>query len=296
VVVRVVLFQLLGGVLAFGFFLLAFWIAGWFGFDDPEGWWRRVFAQPIRERLAAADAAWGGGTALLAAGVGVVVLAKAIMFVPMALLELISRSFMETQSDRMLRDVRERLRSLFSEDTERIAVYEARLGKSSGGGSFRSLQLLGCGGCLFSIVWVAVSSPVQFGVRMGVCDSIRRIFLPADGTPRSDVLGFGADERTWQLALAVGAVTLLRWVIKNVSPSGHTLPAGLPRIVWVSFAVSIAVCWLTLPSVFLVVMLFTAAVDTVLFLVGFVARRAYLSLRGTWAAKRRAAALPTPVA
>lgn len=266
-----------------------------------EGWWRTYFADPVLPVLMRTIAYFDGNAAIaiLVAALVVLLFQRVVIVFPAMMFRFAGKIWMgSADSEGVIQDVRAKLRGLFSDDTEKIALYQAQLGESKPVASHKRMQALGCGGCLAGSLWGAASVIVGWCLHLAIFDALLRLFVkkenvaalmqtmePSEPGWRFQEQAFGIDlgGRSWEFALALGLLIVLGWLISNISVSGWTLPNGFGMTPGAIFIFGCFLCWFFLEAVFLWYLLCYVALEMLRVNIWrFLGRPLHLTIRGKW--------------
>ena len=251
------------------------------GFIIP--WWRATLADPILRLLIRALDLVNGNLLLFLALITVATLLLSKVLLGTVLMwgaargSRLSNDALES-AIASVEDIHGRLRNMFADDVEKIAFYESRLGTTKRARSATRSQLLGYGGCLFSLLWILLSFPVSLMINLAVFDGVLRLFdgqgdrrlEPAAGhlanvlqsylPPPTHYLGIALQERSILLTLLVVAAGLLSWLVSSIPVTGRTFPAVKPTWVWLTIVPAAILLYLILNGLLLLWTLVTAVV------------------------------------
>jgi hypothetical protein len=301
----IILRPFINGAFSFGIaflpLILLLLLVRLFLIGNLEGWWRTHFADPVLPAFIRTMARFDGNAAIaiFVAALVVLLFNRLVLILPILTLRFASKTWMgAANAEGVIQDVRAKLRGLFSDDTEKIALYQAQLGESKPVASHKRMQALGCGGCLVGSLWSVVSIIVGWCFHLAIFDALLRLFVKEENvttliqTMGPSVLGwrfqkqaFGVDlgGRSWEFAIALGLLIVLGWVINNTSESGRTLPSGFGPTPVVIFIFGCFLCWFFLEAVFLLYLIYSVALELLRLNVWrFLGRPLHLTIRGKW--------------
>jgi hypothetical protein len=166
-----------------------------------------------------------------------------------------------------LQNAQETLERLSSQDLEYAPG--PHLSELPGGESLRRAQTTLYRGCLLGLFWIILAVPVSVLLGWGFYDAWLRLLgaedmpkallaSPADSLPEigpllpleTSVWGLPLGQRSLALVLILGALSLINWIVRNISASGWTFPwgpgmrpFGLPKRLWWMVAASLVLAY-----------------------------------------------------
>jgi hypothetical protein len=251
-------------------------------FAGFRSWWQAQFGEPIFRLLVYVLLKTRGDVATtLAITACVSFLLNEIFFSIFRLLSFkLARSHTVAQEDviAQMNDIQGKLRKLFGEDVEKIALFCSGRSKDSRASLTPSYVFFS--GCLPMALWCVISWPLMFFIGLAVYDGVVRLFikpqtaalmLAAAGDHAAEMqpflpiktsnslfglFTFALTDRNLTLTMILFAVGIVAFLVGSVSKSGWTVPRVTDPVPVIMYVASALLSYIFLDAALLIFAIF----------------------------------------